>query len=43
MGEVVRLISDGRVPIGAAIGAALSLAAAAVLAARFIFPQRPVT
>jgi hypothetical protein len=41
-GEAVRLISDGRVPIGAAIGAALTLAAGGVLAARFIVPQRDV-
>jgi hypothetical protein len=41
-GEAVRLISDGRMPIGAAIGAALTLAAGAVLAARFIVPQRDV-
>ncbi|MDX6377226.1 MAG: Peptidase family [Gaiellaceae bacterium] len=41
-GEAVRLISDGRMPIGAAIGAALTLAAAGILAARFIVPQRPV-
>ena len=36
------MISDGRMPIGAAIGAALTLAAGAVLAARFIVPQRDV-
>jgi hypothetical protein len=41
-GEAVRLISDGRMPIGAAVGAALTLAAAGILAARFIVPQRPV-
>jgi hypothetical protein len=41
-GEAIRLISDGRMPIGAAIGAALTLAAAGILAARFIVPQRPV-
>jgi hypothetical protein len=41
-GEAVRLISDGRIPIGAAIGASLTLAAGGVLAARFIVPQRGV-
>ncbi len=41
-GEAVRLISDGRMPIGAAIGAALTLASAGVLAARFIVSQRGV-
>ncbi len=41
-GEAVRMISDGRVPIGASIGAAVTLAAASVLAARFIVPQRRV-
>jgi hypothetical protein len=41
-GEAVRLISDGRMPIGAAVGAALTLAAGGVLAARFIVPQRGV-
>ncbi len=41
-GEAVRLISDGRMPIGAPIGAALTLAAATILAARFIVPQRRV-
>ena len=41
-GEAVRLITDGRMPIGAAIGAALTLAVGGVLAARFIVPQRDV-
>ena len=41
-GEAIRVISDGRMPIGAAIGAAVTLAAASVLAARFIVPQRRV-
>jgi hypothetical protein len=41
-GEAIRLISDGRMPIGASIGAAVTLAAASVLAARFIVPQRRV-
>ena len=41
-GEAIRMISDGRMPIGASIGAAVTLAAASVLAARFIVPQRRV-
>jgi hypothetical protein len=41
-GEALRMISDGRMPIGAPIGAAVTLAAASVLAARFIVPQRRV-
>jgi hypothetical protein len=41
-GEAVRMISDGRMPIGAPIGAAVTLAAASILAARFIVPQRRV-
>jgi peptidase M28-like protein len=41
-GEAVRLLSDGRMPVGAAIGAAVVLAAGGVLAARFTDSQRTV-
>src|SRR5262249_11028549 len=40
--EVVRLISDGRMPVAAAIGAAVTLAAGTILATRFTFAQRTV-
>jgi hypothetical protein len=41
-GEAVRLLSDGRMPVAAAIGAAVVLAAGVVLAARFTDSQRTV-
>jgi hypothetical protein len=41
-GEAVRLISDGRMPVAAAIGAAVTLAAGTMLATRFTFAQRTV-
>jgi hypothetical protein len=39
-GEAVRLLSDRRMPVAAAIGAAVVLAAGGVLAARFTDAQR---
>lgn len=42
MGEAVRLVSDGRMPVAAAIGAAVTLAAGTILATRFTVPQRTV-
>lgn len=41
-GEAVRLIADGRMPVAAAIGAAITVAAGGILAARFIVSQRGV-
>jgi hypothetical protein len=42
LGEAVRLLSDGRMPLAAAIGAAITLAAGTILATRFTFAQRTV-
>jgi len=41
-GEAVRLVSDGRIPVAAPIGAAVTLAAGTILATRFTVPQRAV-
>jgi hypothetical protein len=42
LGEAVRLVSDGRMPLATAIGAAITVAAGTILATRFTFAQRTV-